>query len=232
MADKDDDKGTDDGSKDSKPAITFKTEADFLREIERKTKSSNAKAADEAKRALLEQLGLESDDEVPSIVEAVKKSKTAATEADKLNSEYKKLTKRQQELQEENASLHKWKHTAIKSKALSAYSSKTVDLETLTTGRIEDRNRRGREGFRPQWPVARRGRGRHLQGQAVPQGTGQHSGCRYKTGRKDRREAHHVQEGRGGQVQRNSAQDTWWSNRAGHEGCARGRHVRISTWQV
>jgi hypothetical protein len=131
MADKDDDKGEGGGSPDPKPAITFKTEADFLREIERKTKSATAKAAEEAKRALLEQLGLESDEDVPSIVETVKKSKTAATEADKLRSAFTKLEKEHKNTQEINGVLLNWKHTALKQGVLNAYASKTVDLEIL-----------------------------------------------------------------------------------------------------
>jgi len=133
MADEDDKKGDDGGgSKDSKPAITFKTEADFHREIERKSKSAVKAAVEEANKSILEALGIDSLDDLPTVVEAAKQTKVVKTETDKLKNDFTKLTKELQKSQEANAGLMQWKQRAIKANALSAYSSKTVDLETLS----------------------------------------------------------------------------------------------------
>ncbi len=132
MADEpnDDKPKTDDEPK--KPAVSFPSEGAYLASVEKKLKPAITKAVAEAKAALLEQLGLESEDDVPNIVETVKKSKVAATESDTLKKELAKAAKRNTELTEQNSGLLNWKHTALKQSALAPYSSKTVDLETLS----------------------------------------------------------------------------------------------------
>ncbi len=134
MADETDEtktKADDEGNK-TKPAITFPTEGAFHAAVDKKLKPAIAKAVAEANRALLEQLGLDSEDELPNVVETVKKSKTAATESETLKRDLTKLSKQAKELQDSNAGLLNWKHTAIKQNALAPFSGKTVDLETLS----------------------------------------------------------------------------------------------------
>ncbi len=129
MADESDD--TKPAGDDKKPAITFPTEGAFFAAVDKKAKPLITKAVEEAKRAIFEQLGLDSDDELPGIVETVKKGRTAATEADTLKRELAKERKEKATALEAAGNLLNWKHTAIKQSALAPYSGKTVDLETL-----------------------------------------------------------------------------------------------------
>lgn len=129
---KPDDKPAGDKPPEPKPEVSFKTKAEFHAEIERKTKSAVRAAVDEANKALLEKLGVESEDDLPAIVEGVKKSKQAVSDSDKLKGDYAKLEKKHNAAVEQVASLSQWRESAIKGRAISAYQSKTVDLETLT----------------------------------------------------------------------------------------------------
>lgn len=136
MADDDENKGGDGGNKggtppEKKPEVSFPTRGEFHAEIDRKLKPAVAKAVEETSRKYLEALGIESEEELTSVVETVKKGKAAVTETDQLKQQHTKLTKQHAALQEQFNAAMSWKHRAIKQSALSAYSSKTVDLETL-----------------------------------------------------------------------------------------------------
>jgi hypothetical protein len=114
-----------------KPEIAFKTKAEFHAEVDRKTKAAVTKAIEETKRALLEGLGVESEEELPTIVETVKKGKAAVTETDAIKNAHAKLTKQHATLQEQYSAAISWKHKSLRQSALNAFASKTVDLETL-----------------------------------------------------------------------------------------------------
>lgn len=119
-------------SPEKKPEIAFKTKAEFHAEVDRKTKSAVAKATEDTTRKYLEALGIESEEELASVVETVKKGKTAVSETEALKQQHNKLTKDHAKLKEGFDGLLGWKRQALVSSALSAYSGKTVDLETLS----------------------------------------------------------------------------------------------------
>ncbi len=132
MADKTDD--TNDGGDkggNKAPEISFPTRADFHAEVNRKVEAAVKKAVEATSRKYLDQLEVESDDDLPTAIEAVKKGKSAVTEQEKFKRDLERATKDLAKERENAAGLLKWKHSSLKQSALAKYSSKAVDLETL-----------------------------------------------------------------------------------------------------
>ncbi len=132
MADNDDPtKDTGDKGGTKAPEITFPTRAAFHDEVNRKVEAAVKKAVEATSRKYLDQLEVESDDDLPIAIEAVKKGKSAISEQEKSKRELDKATKELQRERDNAAGLLKWKHTSLKQSALAKYSSRTVDMETL-----------------------------------------------------------------------------------------------------
>jgi len=90
MADADD-KGAGAGGADGvgaaaaepKPAVSFKTEGEFLAAVSKKTKGEVTKAVEAVRAELMEQLGIESFDQVPQLKEQLASTQKTISEAEK-----------------------------------------------------------------------------------------------------------------------------------------------------
>lgn len=78
---------------DDKPAVTFKTREEFHREVDRKASAASKKAVEEFQSKFLEDLGVESLEDLPKLKETIASSAKTVTEAEKLKTSLDKVTK-------------------------------------------------------------------------------------------------------------------------------------------
>ncbi|HYF26886.1 MAG TPA: hypothetical protein VD931_14180, partial [Baekduia sp.] len=89
-----DDNDKSEGAAPEKPAVTFKTEGEFLSAVDKKAASRERKAAEAARTEILSKLGVESVDDLDSLTERLKSSQQQQSEAEKLKGEAAKLAKK------------------------------------------------------------------------------------------------------------------------------------------
>jgi hypothetical protein len=123
----------DDKSTDDKPAVTFKSEGEFLAAVAKKTEKAVRAAVEKAKADLLGSLGAEGEDDLSALKAKLDSSKATVTEAEKLKGENGKLAKQIRDLEKANGELAAYRSTTLKRSALMPFAGRTVDKtgETL-----------------------------------------------------------------------------------------------------
>ena len=76
-----------------KPAVTFKTEGEFLAAVEKRSKGSVSKAVDAARSEILTALGVESIDDLAGVKDRLASTEKTVSEAEKLKLSHDKTTK-------------------------------------------------------------------------------------------------------------------------------------------
>lgn len=127
MADQDETKTTDD-----KPAVSFKTEGDFLKAVEKKAAPRIKEAAEKAIAEVLGKLGVDGVDALDAIKETLAKSEGTRSEADKAKTELDRTTKELRRLEKKSAELETFRTSSLKQRALIAHASKTHDIDTVS----------------------------------------------------------------------------------------------------
>jgi hypothetical protein len=126
-ADSKDTTTTTDTSTETKPAVTFKTEGEFLAAVSKKTKGEVAKAVETVRAEMMEALGLESLDDVPKLKERLASTEKSVTEAEKLKSltdrQAKDIAKAEKKVSDLSAKLHR----IAKRDALLPFNDQVVD---------------------------------------------------------------------------------------------------------
>jgi len=126
-----DDNDKSEGAAPEKPAVTFKTEGEFLSAVDKKAASRERKAAEAARTEILSKLGVESVDDLDSLTERLKSSQQQQSEAEKLKGEAAKLAKKLADADKAIAELAGFKVSTLKQRALMSHATKVADPEAL-----------------------------------------------------------------------------------------------------
>lgn len=124
--------GDKDSSEADKPAVSFKTEGDFLKAVEKKATPRIKEAAEKAVSDVLARLGVDNIDAVDGIKDALSKHEGTKSEAEKVKAEADKTAKALRSLEKRNAELETFRTSHLKERALLAHASKTIDIDTVT----------------------------------------------------------------------------------------------------
>lgn len=121
------------GSKaDDKPAVSFRTEGEFLAAVQKKTRKAVDDAIAATKTELFGALGIESADDLPGLAERLKTTEKTVSEHDKLKAAHDKLTKEFAKEQKKTGDLSGRLIKIAKRDALLPFVGQVVDPEVFT----------------------------------------------------------------------------------------------------
>jgi len=135
MADEADAGGKGDGGQaggDPKPAVAFKTEAEFLNAVEKRSKGMINKAIEATRSELFAALGVESVEEIAGLKETLESSKKTVSEAEKLKATLDKTTREIEKERKRSGELSGRLVKIAKRDALLPFVGQVVDPEVLT----------------------------------------------------------------------------------------------------
>lgn len=118
---------------EEKPEVSFKTRAEFHAEIERKTKPAITKALEASNAKILEQLGIESFEDLGALKEKLVASEKTVTEAEKLKNAHDRTAKDLEKATKRTGELMGRLKGIARRDALAPFTGRFVDPEDLVT---------------------------------------------------------------------------------------------------
>lgn len=118
-------------AKDDKPAVSFKTEGEFLAAVQKRSKGDREKAVETAKSEIFSALGIESADDLAGLAERLKTTEKTVSEHDKLKSQFDKQGKEFAKLQSKAGELSARLVKIAKRDALLPFVGQTVDPDVF-----------------------------------------------------------------------------------------------------
>jgi hypothetical protein len=115
-----------------KPAVTFKTEGEFLAAAAKKAKTEVAKAIEATRSEILGALGVESIEELTAVKERLATTEKQVTEAEKLKASYDKTNRELEKERKRSGDLSGRLIKIAKRDALLPFVGQVVDPEVLT----------------------------------------------------------------------------------------------------
>lgn len=116
---------------ETKPAISFKTEGEFLATVAKKTKGAVSAAVDALRSEIAGKLGVESLDEIDAITERLKTTEKQVGEVEKLKAQHDKVTKDYAKEQKRASELSARLVKIAKRDALIPFAAQVRDPEVL-----------------------------------------------------------------------------------------------------
>jgi len=116
---------------DPKPAVTFKTEGEFLAAVEKRSKGAISKAVEAAKAEILGSLGVETLDDLGSVKERLASTEKTVSEAEKLKAAHDKAVKELDKEKRRGGELTGRLQKIAKRDALMPFMTQVRDSEAL-----------------------------------------------------------------------------------------------------
>ncbi len=117
---------------DPKPAVTFKTEGEFLAAVGRKAKKAAEEEREKTKAEVFAALGIESEEDLPKLKETIAASAKTVTEAEKLKSQLDKVTKEHGKTTQRAETLQAKLKGIARRDALAPFATKVRDMDVFS----------------------------------------------------------------------------------------------------